>query len=107
MDDVLSLIRKKQSQDSTGVIETTPVAHDILCRVQSVSQSEFFQGGKAGLKPSLKFTVAAVDYGGEIELTYHDNAYSIYRTYHIPGTDYLELYAERKAGVANGKKTAG
>lgn len=90
-------------QDENGVWRDGDVTeHAVLAQVGSVTRSEFFGGGQNGLRPELVFTVFADEYRGEKECAHGGAAYSIYRTFHVPGTDYLELYVQRKAGVVNG-----
>ena len=45
---------------------------------------------------------ADAEYAGEDECEYNGQRYAIYRTFRVPQTDDLELYAERKAGVIHG-----
>lgn len=65
---------------------------------ESVSQSEFYKGGEAGLKPEFRLTTAIIDYSGEKEVELDGKRYGIYRTYEVD-KDYIELYCERKGGV--------
>lgn len=102
MDDVLTLMVTEQAQDDFGVWRDTPAPREIFCKVDSVTRAEFFDGGRNGLNPEFRFTVFAGDYNGERDVVYRNNGYSVYRSYHVPGTDYMELYAERKGGT-NGK----
>lgn len=99
MDDVLILIAQTQTQDARGVWQSTPSSRQVFCKVSSVSRTEFFDGGRNGLNPEYRFTVFHGDYNGERVCRYRDNAYAIYRTYIVPGTDYIELYAERQGGT--------
>lgn len=71
---------------------------EILAQKESISQSEFYRGGEAGLKPEFCLTVAIIDYNGEQEVELDGIKYGIYRTYE-PDKDYIELYCERKGGV--------
>lgn len=70
---------------------------EILCQKGSISQNEFFSGGRQGLKPSFKLVVATCDYSGEEELEFHGKRYVVYRTYE--SGDYSELYCTEKGGV--------
>ena len=99
MEGVLTLIGTTWVQDDRGVWRETSRARDILCRIDSVTRSEFFEGGRNGLNPELQFTVFSGDYEGEMVCQYEGKQYGIYRTYRVPGTDYMELYAERKGGT--------
>jgi len=102
MDDILYLIAAPQTQDATGVIrenaDLQTTGRMVYCKAESVTRAEFFAAGSNGLNPEFVFSVFAADYQGETLCMYHDKSFSIYRTYHVPGTDYLELYVERKGG---------
>lgn len=103
IDAIVYLINHPQQRDENGVMrKLDPVAREVYAQVESVTRSEFFDGGRNGLKPEYRFTVFRAEWQGERECKYNDIAYSIYRTYHVPGTDYIELYAERKVGIVNG-----
>lgn len=100
MDDVLLLIGAAYTKNKYGVpVMGTPVKTEVFCKVDSVTRNEFFAGGRSGLNPEYRFTVFAGDYSGEKEIEFRGNGYAVYRTYHVPGTDYLELYVERKGGT--------
>ena len=96
--DVLTLVGETLAQDDFGVWRATRTERDVFCSVESVTRSEYFQGGKNGLVPELKFIVFFGDYDGEETAIYDGKAYGIYRTYRGKN-DRLELYAERKGGV--------
>lgn len=99
MDAVLTLVSKTRTQDEYGMWKETPATRQIFCQVESVTRAEFFDGGRNGLNPEFQFTVFAGDYEGETVCQYDGKQYAIYRTYRVPGTDYMELYAERKGGT--------
>lgn len=71
---------------------------EIFAQKESISQSEFYKGGEAGLKPDFRLITAIIDYNGEREVELDDKKYGIYRTYERD-QDYIELYCERKGGV--------
>ena len=95
---VIQLIKNTETQDVYGVWQTAETARQVFCDVQSVSASEFFEGGRNGLNPEYRFTVFAADYDGETTVEYCGKRYGVYRTY-LARTDVLELYAERKGGT--------
>lgn len=99
MDNVLTLKAITKVQDEYGVWRQTATSRTVFCQVHSISQSEFFQGGRNGLNPAYRFTVFHGDYEDEIQCEYEGKGYAIYRTYIVPGTDYIELYAERQGGT--------
>lgn len=104
--DVIDLITISQTQDEYGVWNETYTSRQVFCQVDSIRQSEFFEAGRNGLNPELRFTVFGADYQGEELIEYHGGIYSIYRTYQ-KRDDYLELYVERKAGTNGIQKDQG
>ena len=96
--DVITLITDVYSADSIGQMVSTASTSQVFCNVQSVSQSEWFQGGQNGLKPEYKVTMFAPDYSGQKEVEYKGINYGVYRTY-LRQDELLELYLERKTGV--------
>lgn len=108
VDTAITLIRPGEStQGRDGVWRYGPRAtREIFARMDSVSRSEFYSGGQTGHRPEMRFTVFDREYRGETELIWNGDAYAIYRTYQIPGTDDLELYVERKVGVHVGEENA-
>lgn len=102
MDDVLKLISQTFTKDKYGIPKATEVPKEVFCECHSVTRSEFFEAGRNGLNPEFRFTVFHAEYEGESIVEYRGKRYGIYRTYIVPGTDYIELYAERKGGL-NGK----
>lgn len=99
MDDVIILISDSYTLDEYGVRRKSETRTDLFCKVTDVTRNEFFGGGRAGLNPAKTFTIFAEDYQGQSVVEYAGERYSIYRTYHVPGTDYMELYVERKGGT--------
>lgn len=103
MDDVIVLTAYTFVKDDYGVARKTETTLQVFAKVESITRQEFYHAGRNGLNPAFKFTVFAGDYSGETVCIYNGNQYGIYRTFHVPGTDYIELYAERKGGT-NGKE---
>lgn len=101
---VITLLASSQTQNKYGVWEEQPTSRDVYCQVDSVTRSEFFEGGRNGLNPEFRFTMFFGDYEGEQTVIYNGNTYSVYRTYHGK-TDTIELYVERKGG-SNGKTSS-
>lgn len=96
--ETITLIGSTRTQDANGVWRATETARDVFCQVDSVTASEFFEGGRNGLNPEYRFTMFAYDYDGESTVKYKGKAYGIYRTY-FGRDDTIELYAERKGGT--------
>lgn len=95
---VITLVKETWAADAYGIRRPTRISQEVFAQVDSVTRSEFFEGGRNGLNPELVFTMLDSDYDGEKIVVYDDVTYSIYRTY-LTRTDTIELYAERKAGV--------
>ena len=97
MTDVIALIKQTVSTNTYGIEEMTETEREVFCRVDSITQTEFYQAADTQINPEYRFTVFFGDYEGEMLLAFNDSRYSIYRTYRT-GDD-LELYAERKVGT--------
>ena len=95
---VIKLIKTTYSKDSYGVSQPTETAREVYAQLDSVTASEFFEGGRNGLNPEYRFRVFLWDYQDERVLEYNGKRYSIYRTYE-GRNDTLDLYAERKGGT--------
>lgn len=102
MDDVIALVSEETTVDENGVERVASTVREVFCEKKSITRSEFFDGGRAGLNPSYMFRVFAGDYMDESTITYNGKPYAVYRTYHPDGTDYIEIYVTRKGGT-NGK----
>lgn len=76
---------------------STHTERKVFCEVDSVTMSEFFEGGRSGLTPEYRMRLFAPEYKGEQLLRYNNELYSIYRTY-VPRNDVIELYVEKKKG---------
>ena len=97
MTDVIQLIKQTVTTNTYGIEEMTETERVVFAKVDSISQTEFYQAANAELHPEYRFTVFFGDYEGESLLAFNEGRYSVYRTYRT-GDD-LELYAERKVGT--------
>lgn len=95
---IINLIKTTRTQDEYGVWREAEVSRQVFAQVDSVTRSEFFNAGRAGLNPEYRFTIFFADYEGEETVEYERKRYGIYRTYHRRD-DVLELYAEKKGGT--------
>lgn len=105
VDTAITLIaHRERYQDDYGIWrDSETVRREIFAQVESIGRREFFSAGEAGFRPEYQFTVFAAEYQGEAVCEYEGTQYAVYRAYHVPGTDYLELYVQRKGGVTNGQ----
>jgi SPP1 family predicted phage head-tail adaptor len=96
--DVINLISITRTQGRDGQFVDTETSKQVYCQVSSVTQSEFYEGGRNGLNPEYRFTVFFADYNDETIVEYKGKRYAVYRTY-LTRNDRLELYVERKGGT--------
>lgn len=95
---VLTLVGIAYTQDAIGQQVPREIPREVFCSLSSVSASEWFDGGKAGLNPEYRATMFAPDYEGEQIAQLDGERYGIYRTY-LGRDETIELYLTRKAGV--------
>ena len=96
--DVITLVAVTRTQNEYGQWIASETTKQVYCDVDSVTQSEFFEGGRNGLNPEYRFTMFFADYNDEPIVEYKSKRYSVYRTY-LKRNDKLELYVERKGGT--------
>lgn len=96
--DVITLVRETVVRDEYGIARKTTTRREVFCQVDSVTASEFYEGGRSGLNPEYRFTMFFGDYEGEKVAEYNGAAYAVYRTYRAKG-DLLELYVQREGGL--------
>lgn len=101
MDAICTLILKTMTTDEVGFPVAVDTPYETFCQVDSISRTEFFDAGKAGLTPEYVFTINAVEYNGQSEVEYEGKRYTIYRTYYRKNDDMMELYAEYRSGVTD------
>ena len=95
--DLIAVVTEKDSLNQ--VVDKTRTTATVFGEVSSVSQTEFFSGGRMGLQPSLKVTIYGFEYNNEPIVKWNGKLYSVYRTYAVNGSDKLELYLEEKGGT--------
>ena len=96
--EVIYLIGISYTTDTLG--QNIPVENSTMryCQLSSVSQSEWFEAGRNGLKAEYRAVLDAEEYAGEEIAEINGIRYGVYRTYRTK-SDTIELYLERKAGV--------
>ncbi len=95
---IIYLLSSVNTQDTLGIWRQTQTRRKVYCQVESVSQSEWFEGGRNGLNPQFRMVMFRYDYKGEELLEYDGTVYSIYRTY-IGKDETIELYVEKRKGT--------
>ena len=98
--EVITLISETYQQDANGVWRDVQEGggREVFAQVDSVTASEFFEGGRNGLNPEFRFRMFNGDYHGERIVKYDGAFFAVYRTY-LGRNDVLELYVERKGGT--------
>lgn len=92
MNELLTLIQRTLADDGYTVLGET--RRDVLCRLASIGQSEFYQAQATDLRPELKFVLADyLDYEGEYLCLHRDTYYRVIRTYRA-GQE-LEIVVQR------------
>ena len=96
--EVINLISITYTIDEIG--QRIPVETSVTryCQLSSVSQSEWFEAGRNGLKAEYRAVLDAYEYDGQEVAEINGVRYGVYRTYRTK-SDTIELYLERKAGV--------
>jgi hypothetical protein len=94
---VAYLVSKTYTQNEYGVMERNEQKRKVYVNVSSINQNEWFEGGRNGLNPELRFTMFAHDYQGEEVIECNGIQYTIYRTY-IRRKDEIELYTQKRKG---------
>lgn len=94
---IIYLITENSFQDEEGVFRTSEVKKKVYANVSSVSQSEWFEGGRNGLNPQIRASMFFYDYHDEEIVEIDKKRYTVYRTY-FKDNDKIELYLEYKKG---------
>ena len=95
---VCYLVTRTHDRDLNGVMQPTDSERLVFCSVDSVTSSEWFDGGRSGLKPVYRFTLFEGDYNGEEIVKYNGSRYAVYRTYKAKDNN-IELYVQKEGGV--------
>lgn len=93
---MVTLVADTYTRNSSGVNVRTQTTRNVIADVQSVTGTEWFEGGRNGLNPEHRIRIFQGEYNGEEVLIYNGTAYTIYRTY--LDSDILELYVEKRKG---------
>ena len=96
--DTIKLISETYERDSLQQFVPKRKESTVFCEVQSISKSEWYDAGRAGLKAQLKVVMPRINYADEEIVEYKGKTYGVYRTY-LPVGNTVELYLEKKAGV--------
>ena len=92
MNELLTLVSRVLADD--GYTVKTETRRDVLCRLASIGQQEFYMAQATDFRPELKFVLADyLDYDYEYLCIYEGVWYRIIRTF-CPGRE-LELVVQK------------
>lgn len=99
--DQIELISQTYTIDELGQRIPQESAHCVYGRVESVSQKEFYEAARSGLKAEYKVILSfAEDYDGQEIAVLGSKRYAIYRTY-VTKSGQIELYLRNENGVTH------
>ena len=101
---IVYLIAEEHFEDAFGVLQAKQKRRKCFANVQSVTSTEWFEGGRNGLNPELRITMFEYDYAGEEIVEYNGVKYTVYRTY-TTNTNEIELYVQKKIGNGTNDRT--
>lgn len=88
MNEIILLLKKTEVADDAGNLVQSYAEKQVWCKVLSIGQNEFYQGGAKGYKPEIKFVIEDyLDYEGQEVISYKEfgqaepKYYSVIRTY--------------------------
>lgn len=91
----ISLISKSYTMNDIGVPIPKESKSDVFAQVYSVSQAEFFNAGKEGLKPAAVYAVRVMEYDGQDEIEVNKQRFVVYRTF-TRSDGRIELYVNKR-----------
>lgn len=96
----IDLVEVTTAKDEINqIVERLRTTNTVFADISSVTQAEFFSGGRLGLQPSLKAVIYDFEYNGEKIVKVNGKLYSVYRTFYVNGADRVELYLEERGGT--------
>lgn len=95
-DTVITLLGGEPSVNAAGDTIPGSARTDVVARIRSVGQSEFYQAQALGQKPEIKAVIWAVEYAGQQQVEIDGRVYRINRTYQ--DGDHMELTCQSGVG---------
>ena len=95
---VISLVKEVVTLDALHQETNQFVYREVYAQVRSITQTEWFEAGRNGLKPDIAFRISKFDYDDERLIEWDSKAYRVYRVF-SGRNDIIELYCERKSGA--------
>lgn len=78
----VTLVSYEITKDEIGNDVKTPIKKTVLCRVDSIGQSEFYNANVSDLRPDIKFIIKEFEYKGQKEVIFNEVKYKVIRTYY-------------------------
>ena len=101
--DLIAIVLEKDEINQP--VEKQRVTSTVFAQISSVTQTEFFSGGRIGLQPSIKAVIYDFEYNNEPIIKWNGKLYSVYRTFFVNGADRVELYCEERGGTKDEPST--
>lgn len=99
---VIYLVSETFAPNTYKVMIPTKNERKVYCQVDSVTLTEWSEGGRLGLNPEFRMRLFAPEYHGESLLKYNGVMYQIYRTYR-GRNDVIDLYVQKRQGNIEGQ----
>lgn len=99
--DAILLVSCQYTQNDIGVPVSVESAVEIPAEVRPISRSEWQAAGLQGLNAAYMLVTPECNYSGQEIAILHGVRYGIYRTYTPAGSENIELYLQKKAGVTD------
>ena len=80
-DMVITLLGGAPAVNAAGDAIPGSARTDVIARIRSVGQSEFYQAQALGQKPEVKAVIWAVEYGGQRQIEIDGRLYRVNRTF--------------------------
>lgn len=93
-DHEIILISETVDYDELGNPIISENKTSLLCDLQSIGRTEFYDAAAQGLKPEVIFVIHAFEYNGEQIIEYDSKRYKVMRTYAVDQEE-LEITCER------------
>lgn len=98
MDGTIFLVEQDFKEDELRQQEAVEREREIFCELRSVTRQEWRDAGQNHIRASLVAITPTVNYEGEVLAVVDGKRMAIYRTYHPPDSDLVELYLKEEAG---------
>lgn len=101
MDGTIILIKQIFETDPIGQQKAKKAKEEereVFCSIRSVTRNEWRNAGQNGISAELVAVMPLVNYEGERIVSLDGKRKEIYRTYHPPESDEIELYIRNEVG---------